>query len=188
MTDYLIKRFLFVLYVFLILCPFYVQARPIGKIEIGPRFQKTPNLYWENGFCIDYTNEKLWSERLFIGFSYITSRFGSAIHSNALKQDNFLFSAKSILRKGCLIRPSGKLNLGYFYADYEADIFDDLPNSSLILSIEAGLAIDPRLPVRADLSLGYNLLTGNGLKGPGTLYPLFYQLTIFWDVLGGSKK
>jgi hypothetical protein len=31
--------------------------------------------------------------------------------------------------------------------------------------------------------LGYNLFTGNGQDGAGTLYPMFIQTTVSWNLL-----
>ena len=158
-----------------------------GDIVVGPRLQKTNNLYWENGFFIDYTKPELWHHRVHVGLNYVTSRLGTAMHSNALKQDNFILSTSCYFRNMRQMRPIARLNLGYFYADYEAAVFDDLPNTSFLLSLEGGMAYDPPNPLRVDLTLGFNLITGDGTKGPGTLFPLFYQLSIAWQIWGGIE-
>ena len=176
------KHALFQVLALLCLMPSTFLATEIGTITAGVNLQKTHKLYWENGFRADYTHEKLWAERLHFGFYYVSSRFGSAINSNALKQDSFVFSAATLFRKNKELHPTAKLNLGYFVADYEVDIFNDLPNSSLLLSIEGGLAYDLPIPLRLDASLGLNLLTGDGTKSPGTIYPLFYKLSASWII------
>ena len=60
-----------------------------GDFTAGFRFQKTYNLYYENGFELGYTHEKLWSKRIQFGLSYVSSRLGSAIGDNAIKQDYY---------------------------------------------------------------------------------------------------
>jgi hypothetical protein len=152
-------------------------------LDVGARFQKSVNLYHENGVSLAYSDPNVLSDRLYFGLAYVSSRFGSAIGSNALKQDNFLFSGTWYFRPDRLIRPLGRINIGYFTADYEADIFDDLPNKSLLLSLEGGLGLSFRSPLRASLTLGYNLITGNGVRGPGTIYPVYLQSTIAWSIL-----
>lgn len=151
-------------------------------LDVGIRVQKAVNLYYENGFTIQYSSEALAEERVYFGLSYVSSRFGTAMGSNALKQDNFLFSTSYFFRPEKLIRPMLRANIGYFSAPLEP-VFDDLPQSSMLLSSEAGLCIDPRIPLKITISAGYNFITGDGLSGPGTLYPAFIQTSLSWDVL-----
>jgi hypothetical protein len=146
------------------------------------------NLYYENGFTIQYNNQKFLSPNVYFGFSYVTSRLGSAMGTNALKQDNYLISSSYYFLRERVIRPFLRINAGYFYADYEEEIFSDLPNSSALLSPEAGVAVKIRSPVKIGASVGYNLITGNGVKGPGTLYPLFIQTSITWNILNLQKN
>jgi hypothetical protein len=151
-------------------------------LDVGARFQKTVNLYLENGITAEYSDNSLLSKRLYLGFSYISSRFGTAIGTNALKQDNFLLSASWYARPERLLRPLARANIGYFIADYEADIFKDLPNNSMLLSMEGGIGLDFKSPMKIAISLGYNLITGDGVKGPGTIYPVYLQTSATWDI------
>jgi hypothetical protein len=150
----------------------------VHTFEAGLRFQKTVDLYYENGISGQYhlTNHIL------LGASYLSSRLGSAIGSNAIKQDNFLFSGAWLFRPQKPLKPFLRANLGYFKADYESDTFKDLSNTSAIASLDAGLAYSSKSPLRLHFSLGYNVITGNGAKGAGTLYPVFYQTSIFWNL------
>ncbi|MGZ3751329.1 MAG: hypothetical protein ACXVAU_08650, partial [Mucilaginibacter sp.] len=113
---------------------------------------------------------------------YVTSRLGTALNSNAIKQDNFLLSTAYYFRKNHLIRPFTRMNAGYFAADYGDKIFNVLPRESLLLSADAGICFQTHSPLKIATSLGYNFITGNGLTGPGTLYPVFYQVTISWSI------
>ena len=83
-------------------------------LDVGIRFQKSINLYYENGISVQYTNENLVSQRLFFGFSYVTSRLGSAWGTNAIKQDNFLLSSTYMFRHEKKIQPFVRMNAGYF--------------------------------------------------------------------------
>lgn len=152
-------------------------------LDVGLRFQKSVNLYYENGFSVQYTDEKLISQRLFVGVSYVTSRLGSAWGTNAIKQDNFLLSSTYMFRPQRKIQPFVRLNTGYFYSDLEEEIFDDLPNTSFLLSPEAGLSLKTNSPLKIIASLGYNIFTGDGIEGPGTLYPVYLQTTISWNLI-----
>ena len=165
----------------------YGQTQPSRSrgavLDVGIRLQKSINLYTENGITAQYTNTKLVSGRLYLGASYVTSRLGTAFQSNAIKQDNFLISAAYYFRPNWIIRPVVKANVGYFKANYGSDIFNELPHTSLLASPEVGLCYCPRFPLKITGSIGYNLLTGNGLTGPGTLYPVFVQTSITWNIL-----
>lgn len=171
-------------YLFFLLVPVcFISSAQNPTLDIGLRLQKTVNLYYENGFTVQYSNDDFLSKRLFLGVSFVSSRLGSAFESNAIKQDNFIISTTYFFRPPRRIKPFIRFNTGYFYADYEEKIFDDLPNSSFLLSPEAGISFWTELPLKIGASAGYNLLTGNGIKGPGTLYPLFIQTSITWDIL-----
>jgi len=159
-----------------LLCPY--SFGQLHTFEAGLRLQKTVDLYYENGISGQYHLTK----RITLGASYLSSRLGSAIGSNAIKQDNFLLSGSWMFRPKKSLKPFLRANLGYFIADYESDTFKVLTNTSAIASMDAGLAYSFKSPLRLHLSLGYNAITGNGAKGAGTLYPVFYQTTIFWNL------
>ena len=184
--------YVLLLFSWMIITPSIGQDRPSrttgAVLDIGIRFQKSISLYAENGVTAQYTNQKLASRRLFLGVSYVTSRLGTALSSNAIKQDNFLVSATYHFRPIWLIQPIVKANVGYFKANYGSDLFNELPRTSLLASPEFGLCYYPNFPLKITASVGYNLLTGNGVTGPGTLYPVFVQTSITWNVLKKSKN
>lgn len=152
-------------------------------LDVGIRLQQTINLYNENGFAIAVSPAKKRHDKLYLGFSYVTSRLGSAFNSNAIKQDNMLLSAAWLLRRNHIIRPFGRLNAGFFHAGYGDKLFDDLPNTSPLLSPDIGISFETNLPLKISTSFGYNLITGDGTSGPGTLFPAYYQLSFSWNVL-----
>lgn len=157
-----------------------------GVLKGGIRIQKSQKLYWENGFSFDYASTKIADNRIHFGVSYVTTRLGSAMGSNAIKQDNYLISAGYHFRHKKQMQPFVRLNTGYFHADYEDAVFDVLPNSSLLLSADAGISYEFKFPLTLSLSAGYNVMSGSGSTGPGTLYPFYYQMSIFYTIL--NKK
>jgi hypothetical protein len=154
-----------------------------GELKGGIRIQKAQKLYWENGFSFDVASPKIADSRIHFGLSYVTTRLGSAVGSNAIKQDNYLISAGFHFRHQKQLQPFIRLNTGYFHADYEDEIFNVLPNSAFLMSADAGLSYEFRVPFTVSLSAGYNLTSGNGTSGPGTLYPFYYQMSIFYTIL-----
>ncbi|WP_426060492.1 hypothetical protein [Hymenobacter sp. B1770] len=146
------------------------------------RFQKTLNLYYENGLTVQYRNPGLLSNRLQLGLTYVGSRLGSAIGSNAIKQDNVFLSGAYLFRMRRTVHPFVRANAGWFRADYESDIFKNLTNSSPLLSTELGLLVPTIRRISAEASLGYNLLTGDGSDSPGTLFPIFYQVSLTYAI------
>lgn len=158
-----------------------------GVTAVGFRVQKTPNLYYENGIALDYSNPDWWKNRIHLGAFYTTSRLGSAIGSNALKQDNLVVSGILQFRNDKIIMPVVGLNLGYFKVDTEHEIFDVLPNSSLLLSAEVGAGFNVVDALTIKTTVGYNLITGDGIDGPGSLYPVFLNFTTLYHLKGGRK-
>ena len=152
------------------------------QLDVGIRLQKSIGLYTENGLTAQYSHPKLVAGRLGIGLSYVTSRLGTALNSNAIKQDNVLATAAYYFRPKWLIQPVVKANVGYFMADYGSDLFNILPRTSLLASPELGLCYCPDFPLKVAGSIGYNLLSGNGVSRPGTLFPVFVQTSITWTI------
>ncbi|WP_227609731.1 hypothetical protein [Hymenobacter translucens] len=154
-----------------------------AALDAGLRFQKTLNLYYENGLTVQYRSPRLLKSRLQVGLTHVSSRLGSAIGSNAIKQDNVFVSGAYLFRVERTVQPFVRLNAGWFRADYESDIFKDLTSSSPLLSTELGLLVPTRYRINAGASVGYNLITGDGSDSPGTLFPLFYQLSLTYALL-----
>jgi hypothetical protein len=159
-----------------------------ASLEVGLRFQKTLNLYYENGVTLQYRNSRLLNNRLQLGFNYVTSRLGSAIGSNALIQDNIFLSGAYLFRPRRTVNPFLRANAGWFRTDYEAEIFRGLENSSPLLSAEVGLFVPAKTRLKTAASLGYNLIAGDGSDSPGTLYPVFYQLSLTYSILKDSSR
>lgn len=149
----------------------------VHSFDAGLRFQKSAGLYFENGLTGQYHLSNRWV----LGASYISSRLGSAIGSNAIRQDNLMLSGSYLFRPGKSLKPFVRANAGYFMADYEDELFGDLPQSSAIASADAGLVYSFKSPLKINLSLGYNAITGSGDQGAGTLYPIFYQTSVTWN-------
>ncbi len=153
-----------------------------GTLKGGICIQKTQKLYWENGFAFDYSCAKILDNRVHFGANYVTSRLGSAIGSNAIKQDNVLFSAAYHFRHQKRLQPFVRLNLGYFKADYESELFDALPNSAFVKALDAGLSYEFKIPLTLQVCAGYNLSAGTGTTGPGTLFPVYYKMSILYTL------
>lgn len=168
-------------FVLIVLCPFLL----IAEVSPGIRLQKTHQLYWENGVTLDYTHDRLLDRQVHVGLTFISSRIGAAWNSNALKQDHYMIYGAWVFRRNRLLQPAVRVNTGYFFADYEAKLFDDLTNTSMLLSAETGFIINAYESLGISLMLGYNFITGNGRRGAGTLFPLFYHFSISWTLKGG---
>ena len=170
----------------ILLCSSTIMAG--NSYKLGLRLQKTPNLYYENGLMLDFSSDKLMSSKLHLGVGFVSSRLGSAMGSNALKQEEYLLSAGFIFRQGKMLNPIFKLNTGVFMLDTEFEIFSDLPDKSMLLSAELGVGYDINGPFDIATTIGFNLITGDGLSGPGTLYPVFFNLTANYTLMGGFLK
>jgi hypothetical protein len=163
-------------------CSVLAQSSQSQDLAVGLRFQKTEQLYWENGVGLDYTSDFLLKKRIHLKMSYATSRLGSAMIGNAVRQDNILVGADWRFRSQKPLQIFAGLNTGFFHADMENSTFDALPHNSMLLSAETGLFYKFKFPLATSLSVGYNLITGDGVTGPGTLFPVFYQLSVLYYI------
>ncbi|MBP8851070.1 MAG: hypothetical protein KBG80_11005 [Breznakibacter sp.] len=64
----------------------------------------------------------------------------------------------------------------------EYETFKILPHKSPLFSLEGGIAFKLKYPVKLFNSFGYNFITGDGISGPGTLYPFYYQISLLYVV------
>jgi hypothetical protein len=153
-----------------------------SEFNLGLRLQKTQNLYWENGLSLDYSNDFLLNRKIHLKASYVSSSLGSAIGSNAIHQESYIVGAEYRIRHLKKLQGLLGLNTGYFRANLEEDMFKVLPHESMLLSIETGISYRLEAPYTFTLSTGYNIIHGNGVSIPGTLFPVFYQLSLFYSL------
>ena len=146
-------------------------------------FKKTQGMYWENGISAQYSFKNLKPNQLFFGFDYVTTRLGSAIRSNAMKQDNYLLSSSWAFRKDKALHPVARINMGWFYADYEEEIFSSLSNTAFLFSPEFLLNYEfSKLPISLNIGAGYYVGFTPETNSPGTLQPLYYHLDIYYTI------
>lgn len=154
------------------------------KLDVGIRIQKTHGMYWENGITAQYQFKEFKPNNFLVGFSYISSRFGTAMGSNALNQDSYIANATWLFGKK--VKPFkfyGRLNLGYLTVEKVADIFADIPRSAFLFSPEFGLGYRfEKIPLNLNLGAGYYLFTGEDGQTPGTFMPLYYHLDIYYTI------
>lgn len=175
-------------YLIVISCFCFLGAAQAQTLNAGLKLQKTQNMYWENGISAQYAFEKFKPERFYIGFDFISSRLGSALGNNALKQDRYIFSASWLFRKNKAFQIYSRLNTGYFYADLEYDFFDDLPNTAFLLSPELGLSYSfKEYPIAVNFGSGFNVTLVDEGKSPGTLQPLYYHLSLYYNLFKNKK-
>ena len=138
------------------------------------------NMYNENGITLEFTPKNLLNDQLSFGATYVSSRFGSALNSNAIIQDNILLHSTYVFSPSAL-SPLIRLNAGYCFADYESSLFDEIDASMPLLSLEAGARYAFDIPLKVQAGLGYNLISSDGSSGIGTVYPLFIQCSLMWS-------
>ena len=154
------------------------------NFEAGIRIQKTQNMYWENGVTASYSFENFKPNKFYVGFSYITSRLGTAMGSNALKQDNFLAHASWLCGKKMKpLRFYGRLGIGFFKAEQVDEIFKNVPNSAFLINPEIGLNYQfKEWPISINLGTGLNVDFKEDGYSPGTLQLLYYHLDLNYRI------
>ena len=151
-------------------------------VSAGIVYQKSISLYNESGCMIECGNTKILQSKLHFALSITSTRLGSAFRSNALKQESYLFSCLYIFRHKKLLTPILAGNIGLIHVDYGSPIFSDLQSTAALLSPELGLRVNPKSPICGTLSVGCNLLTGDGDTGVGSVVPFFYRLNLLYKL------
>lgn len=162
---------------------FYCFSIQAQDIKIGIRIQKTQEMYWENGVSLQYSFPNFNPNQFVIGFDYVSSRFGTAYKSNAIKQDNYLLSGSWLFNKKKPYHVMARLNVGYFYSDLEEDFFKSIPHKAFLLSPEIGFQYTfKQLPLSIQIGSGYYIITKEDGYSPGTLQPLYYHLDLYYTL------
>lgn len=153
------------------------------SLNVGIKIQKSHLMYWENGISAQYSFKNFKPNQFYIGFDYLTSVLGSALGSNALSQHRYLASAAWHFRKEKAFQIVTKLNAGFFHVKLESEIFRDLPKNAFLLSPEIALRYQfKQFPIETQLGGSWNLNFANEGYSPGTLTPLAYHLTIYYQL------
>jgi len=149
------------------------------------RTKKYVGFYYLNGFSGDISFKKVMDHKLHFGFNVATSLLGSGIASNAVTATEVEVSVSRFYRVHKRLQPMLRLNVGFANAHYGDAIFDDLPQNDMLLSFEPGIAYTfPQKENRMKILLsgGYNFISGNGITGLGTVYPVYGSLAFFWKM------
>ncbi len=158
----------------------FVSAQQLSDFKIGAVFQKTQSFYWENGLGLEYHSESVLNNHLHLQMTFLTSRLGSAmIYENAVSQDQVNLGADWHFGAQQSLQFFAGVQTGYFKANYELPTFDVLPQASLLMAAHIGFSYDLK-PFTVNTKVGYHLINGDGATVPGTLFPVYYQLGVYY--------
>lgn len=146
------------------------------EVQIGLRAQQALGLYVENGISAKFLRG---NSSISYSLMYYSSRFGTAWGTNAIPQDNFLLQIdyNVFKNKPWPVYLETGIHVGYFRADYGSAQFNQLDQSAFLSGVE--LTLGYRFEkVILETGFGHHLNSGDGIQGPGTLYPFFYQITL----------
>jgi hypothetical protein len=156
------------------------------QIELGLRTKKYVGFYWVNGLSAEFSTYKIAKGSLHLGVNLASSSLGSAIRSNAIPTLETELSIIKYFRYTKSFQPITRLNLGYSKAFY-GEGFSNITSNSILCSIEAGFKYIIMSTVSANIYGGYNILTGNGINGLGTIYPIYSGVSLNWLLSTKSK-
>jgi len=170
----------------LLCCSGHLHAQ---VLKAGVRIQKTYSMYWENGISAQYSFPNFKPDRFVVGLDVVSSRFGSAFRSNAIKQESYLLSGSWLFNKGKSYHITARVNAGYFYSDPEESFFEVIPHTSFLFSPEVGFSYDfKKNPLSLNLGSGFYIITAKEGYSPGTLQPLYYHFDFYYRILNKSTR
>lgn len=156
------------------------------ETEIGIRTKKQVGFYWVNGLTAEWSTPKIAMGSLHFGINITSSILGTAFRSNAIPTLETELSLIKYFRYRKSFQPITRLNLGYSKAFY-GEGFSNITSNSILCSIEAGFKYIIISTVSANIYGGYNILTGNGINGLGTIYPIYSGVSLNWLLSTKSK-
>ncbi|MBK7310545.1 MAG: hypothetical protein IPI93_07065 [Sphingobacteriaceae bacterium] len=145
------------------------------KISGGICINKMVGFYFMNGVSGEISTSKILKGKVDLGLNITTSSLGSAFVSNAIPVHSAELYIQKVFRNGKHFRPLIVLNAGYAKAFYGSKIYDNLPQSSLLVSPEFGMRYAFNFPIVFNATLGYNVISGNGVSGAGFIYPVYIR-------------
>lgn len=155
----------------------YGMEEPKPQWTAGIRVQKAMGFYWTSGLTGEFCSEKFLNKKLSLGANFTTSVLGNGIRKNAVKTYELDLSAIKYFRPNKVVQPLARLNLGYMYAAYGKEFSNSIPNKSFLCSLEFGSAFVFAEKWKPSVGFGYNIITGNGTKGLGTVFPLYAHVS-----------
>lgn len=160
--------------------PYYRSKEPKPQWSAGLRIQKAMGFYWTSGVTGEFCSEKLLNKKLSLGANFTTSVLGNGLRKNAIKTYELDLSAIKYFRPNKIVQPLARLNIGYMYAAYGKEFSNSIPNKSFFCSLEFGSAFVFHEKWKPTIGFGYNIITGNGTKGLGMVFPLYGQVSWEW--------
>lgn len=152
------------------------------RINSGIFLKKMAGFYWLNGVTAEFKHERILHGKINFGISFCTSSLGSAFRSNAIPVHAVELFAQRVFRPGRYLHPYAGLNIGYAYANFRNTEYGNIPNKTALVSIEGGIRYRFKCPLEACAGVGYNLISGNGQKGPGFIYPVYFTGRILYNI------
>lgn len=152
------------------------------SFEVGVKSKKYVGFYWENGISAEFKSPKIINNRVALGFNLVSSRLGSAFRSAALPTLETEFSAIYYFRYTKSFQPLVRLNAGLAHVNYGSSLFNSLTQNAPLISLEVGVSYSLPTNLRMVLSGGYNILSGNGSTGLGSVYPIYSQFSLLYKI------
>jgi len=149
--------------------------------SVGVSLKKFAGFYSMGGLCAEASSARLDKGQLFLGLNITSSSLGSAFFNNGIPVIVSEVYARRVLLKQRRVKPFVMLNLGYAKAFPGSDKYNSLTTSALLVSPEAGVACGISSHTSAQGGMGYHITSGNGLKGPGFIYPVCFQLRLLYS-------
>jgi hypothetical protein len=146
-------------------------------MHVGLCFKKFNGFYWCNGITL-VINESMFNAPVAYGVNFTTSYLGSAMLNDALPLNIFEMFAQYRFNSKKNFQPFAGILFGGAFSNYKDPAFKHLQQAQTIFSPEFGLSYHLKIPVNVSASFGYNLITGDGKRGLGLVYPLFGQIKI----------
>lgn len=159
---------------------FLTQTDDAWSFKAGLLGKKMYGFYWCNGVTAEFQSTVLLSNRLLTGVNFSSSSLGTAFGSNALPLHLSEVYAQWLWRNDRKFRVNAGINTGWAFTDYGHVKYSDIPSNQPLLSLEGGISYVFTQPLSFSCSLGYNLLTGNGKRYLGLVYPLYFNFKLLW--------
>jgi hypothetical protein len=147
----------------------------------GLSFKKFAGFYSMGGVCAEVSGARMGKGQLFLGLNVTSSSLGSAFLNNGIPVIASEVYGRWAFLKQKRVQPFVMLNVGCAKAFPGSDKYNSITTSALLVSPEAGVACRISSHISAQGGLGYHLTSGNGLKGPGFIYPVCFQLRLLYS-------
>lgn len=173
------NKFLFFLFCGLIVSLSSKAGDSTSTWHIGPVMRKYTGFYWLNGAGAEFHPQSLRKYNCLLGVTLVHSNLGTNLLAKAIPTFNFEIAAIKKFKLTHFLAARVALHGGYAHANYGHATFEKIANQAPLVGLDFGMDYKHKQWL-AVATLGYQGISGTGVKGLATVFPVYLQIKVLY--------